>query len=203
MRVFAIIVALLLAPALARVPSAAYGFQHLQRQQAQAVWGLDAPLATLAAQVHQESGWNCNAKSPVGAQGCTQFMPATANDVARRYPDSLRPANPHNPRWAFRAQAQYMFDLHNGRGARGAANGCERMAFALASYNGGEGWVLRDRALSDASGYRRGVFFGVAQYANAGRRPDFKRENADYPARILKRIEPIYINAGFGKGSCA
>ncbi len=203
MRIFAIIIALLAACAFGQVPPAAYGHQHVQRQQAQAVWGLNAPMATLAAQVHQESGWNCDARSWVGAVGCTQFMPATANDMAKRYPDSLYPPNPRNPRWAFRAQAQYMLDLKNGRGARGAANDCERMAFALAAYNGGEGWVLRDRAVSDASGKPRGVFFGAAQYANAGRRADFKKENADYPERILLRIEPRYIKAGFGKGSCS
>jgi soluble lytic murein transglycosylase-like protein len=203
MRLFALFIALLTVCASAQVPPAAYGYQRLQRQQAQAVWGLDAPMATLAAQVHQESGWNCDATSPVGALGCTQFMPATANDVARRYPDSLSPANPRNPRWAFRAQAQYMLDLHNGRGARGAADLCERMAFALASYNGGEGWVIRDRALADRQGLPRGVYFDAAQAVNAGRAPQYKRENADYPERILLRIEPRDINAGFGKGSCS
>ena len=203
MRIFAIIVALLTVCASAQVPPAAYGYQHLQRQQAQAVWGLNAPLATLAAQVHQESGWNCDARSYVGALGCTQFMPATANDMGKRYPDSLSPPNPRNPRWAFRAQAQYMLYLYAGRGAKGAVNACERMAFALASYNGGEGWVIRDRARADAAGRPRGVFFGVAQNVNAGRRADFKKENAEYPDRILRKIEPRYINAGFGKGSCS
>lgn len=184
------------------IPQAAYTYKQLARQQAEAVWGLNAPTATLAAQVHQESGWNCNAKSWVGALGCAQFMPATAADMAKRYPAELGPANPHNPRWAFRAQARYMLALYDGRGAHGAANSCERMAFAAAAYNGGEGWVLRDRALSDRMGNKPGVFFGAAQVANAGRRADFKRENAEYPQRILKQIEPRYIKAGFGRGSC-
>lgn len=185
------------------IPRAAESYRHLHRQQVQSVWGLNAPTATLAAQVHQESGWNCDAKSIVGALGCTQFMPATAADMAKRYPAELGPANPRNPRWSFRAQARYMKALYDGRGARGAADGCQQMAFALASYNGGEGWVIRDRALADARGLPRGVYFQAAQAVNAGRSAAAKRENADYPERILKRIEPRYVTAGYGKGSCS
>lgn len=205
MRFLACIVALWCGLALnsfAQVPPAAYRLQQEQRQQAFAVWGLDAPLAALAAQIHQESGWNCEAKSWVGALGCAQFMPGTAADMAKRYPASLHPVNPRNPRWAFRAQAQYMLDLYRGRGALGAANACERFAFALASYNGGEGWVLRDRALADARGLPRGYFFGATQIVNAGRRADAKRENADYPERILNQLEARYERAGFGRGVC-
>ena len=204
MRVFAITIALLAASvSLAQtVPPAAYGYQHLHRQQVQAVWGLDAPVASLAAQVHQESGWNCAARSWVGAQGCAQFMPATAADLGKRYQAALYPPNPHNPRWAFRAQAQYMRDLYVGRGASGAANDCERFAFALAGYNGGEGWVIRDRKKAELTGKRSGLYFGSAELANAGRREDMKRENADYPRRILLKLEPVYERAGFGKGVC-
>lgn len=184
------------------IPQAAYAHQQLQRQQAEAVWGLNAPVATLAAQVHQESGWNCNAKSWVGALGCAQFMPATAADMAKRYPAELGPANPHNPRWAFRAQAQYMKSLYDGRGAHGAADTCERMAFAAASYNGGEGWVIRDRALAKQLGRDSTLFFRGAQSVNAGRSAEAKKENAAYPARILLTLEPRYVKAGFGRGSC-
>ena len=206
MRLFAIIIALLAGAselAFGQIPPAAYGYQHLHRQQITAVWGLNAPVATLAAQVHQESGWNCAAVSPVGALGCTQFMPGTAADVAKRFPAELSPVNPRNPRWSFRAQAVYIKLLYEGRGARGAADDCERMAFALAAYNGGEGWVIRDRALADRQGLPKGVYFDAAQAVNAGRAPQCKRENADYPERILLRIEPRYVNAGFGKGSCS
>lgn len=198
----AMIVALWSGICAAQIPPAAWRMQHEQRRQAEAVWGLDAPLATLAAQIQQESGWRCDARSWAGALGCAQFMPATAGDMARRYPASLAPPQPFNASWAFRAQAQYMHDLWRGFGARGAADGCERMAFALAGYNGGEGWVIRDRRLAEARGLPAGRFFGSAQVVNAGRRTDAKAENAHYPERILRALEPRYVAAGFGRGSC-
>lgn len=201
--VVALIVALWSGACLGQVPPAAWRMQHEQRRQAEAVWGLDAPTSVLAAQVHQESGWRCEARSWAGALGCAQFMPATAADMARRYPASLSPAQPTNPRWAFRAQAQYMRDLWGGFGARGALDACERMAFALAAYNGGEGWVIRDRRLAEARGFPPGVFFGAAQVVNAGRGPEAKRENAEYPERILRVLTPRYVAAGFGPGVCS
>ncbi|MFJ4920805.1 NlpC/P60 family protein [Streptomyces sp. NPDC088725] len=54
------------------VPAA---YQGLVRE-----WGTLCPAITpglLAAQLYQESGWNPNAQSPVGAKGIGQFMPAT------------------------------------------------------------------------------------------------------------------------------
>ena len=200
MRVFANIVALLAASvSLAQtVPPAAYGYQHLHRQQVQSVWGLDAPVASLAAQVHQESGWNCAARSWVGAQGCAQFMPATAADMGKRYPAALYPPNPHNPRWAFRAQAQYMRDLYLGRGASGAANDCERFAFALAGYNGGEGWTRKRQRLSPTP---LACLYATCEI-NPGILPANQRENAAYPKRILLTLEPAYVAAGFGIGAC-
>ena len=41
-----------------------------------AVWGLEAPVAVFAAQVHTESWWRNGTVSPAGAQGLAQFLPA-------------------------------------------------------------------------------------------------------------------------------
>ena len=61
----------------AQVPAAAARYRLTLLREAHGQWGLDAPVAAFAAQVHQESGWNPQAVSRVGARGLAQFMPAT------------------------------------------------------------------------------------------------------------------------------
>ena len=52
--------------AAAQTPPQAARWQRLLVRQAHLQWGLDAPVAALATQVHQESGWNAFA----GLKGC-------------------------------------------------------------------------------------------------------------------------------------
>jgi len=59
-------------------PQAALQYRSLLIRTAHADWGLDAPVAVFAAQVHQESAWRPDAVSHVGAQGLAQFMPAAS-----------------------------------------------------------------------------------------------------------------------------
>ena len=56
------------APASAAIPRDAVRHQLTLKREAHQVWGLGAPVATFAAQVHQESRWRTNAASPVGAR---------------------------------------------------------------------------------------------------------------------------------------
>ncbi len=61
---------------------------------------------TLPAITAQESAWQPMVRSPVGAQGMAQFMPATATWISQLYPQ-LRENKPYNPTWAIRALVQY------------------------------------------------------------------------------------------------
>lgn len=159
------------------------------------VWGLRAPTATAAAQVHQESAWNARALSRAGAQGLTQFMPSTAAWVGTLDP-ALATVAPFDPRWALLAQARYMAFLH---ARTDGADSCERMAFALGAYNGGERWMQRRKAASPDPL----VCIGVTCEINPGVAPVNQRENSEYSKRILLRLEPVYRAFGYGPGSCA
>lgn len=184
----------------ADVPRAAEQYRRTLVRAAHAEWGLDAPIATMAAQIHQESAWHANARSPVGAQGLAQFMPATADWMAELYPNSLGPAQPYNPGWALRAMVQFDRWLYE----RNQANSeCERWAFVLAGYNGGNGWVNRDRRLASAKGADQLAWFGHVERHNSGRSASNFRENRHYPRAILLRWEPLYAAAGWGRGVCA
>ncbi|HTF98663.1 MAG TPA: transglycosylase SLT domain-containing protein [Cellvibrio sp.] len=181
------------------IPAAAKQHRDTLVRSAHAVWGLNAPVATFAAQVHQESRWNVNAKSPVGAEGLAQFMPTTTEWIAAAYPKHLAAAQPYNPGWAMRALVQYdrwLFSRNT------AINECDHWAMVLSGYNGGQGWVNRDRKLALASGANGLVWFHSIEKFNAGRSAANFKENRHYPRVILSRWEPLYVAAGWGAGVC-
>ena len=94
-------------PAAAQVPPAAAACRAELTRAAHAQWGLGAPGAAFAAQVHQESAWRADAVSRVGAQGMAQFMPATARWWCEVNRLTVADCQPSNPRWALRARVGY------------------------------------------------------------------------------------------------
>ncbi|WP_228124547.1 transglycosylase SLT domain-containing protein [Glaciimonas soli] len=169
-------------------------YRHQLRQEAHMVWGLDAPVSTFAAQIHQESMWNETIKSRVGAEGLSQFMPATATWISRLY-DDLKQNQPTNPIWSMRALVRYDKFLYD---RVVAANPCERMAFALSAYNGGLGWVFKRKEKSKDPL----VCFNETCDINPGITPGNQKENVDYPRRILLLHAPLYVRDGWGPESC-
>lgn len=191
-------------PALAQPPRAAAQYQRYITATAHATFGVDAPIATLAAQLAQESAWNAGAASWVGASGLAQFMPSTAQDMAKFHPDACAPANPLDPRWAIRCQQRYMRDLAKQTGGR---TECDNWAFALSSYNGGAGWLKRDQRQCRADPVDvLDCITCVADrwFGNVERTPDRRRapsnikQNRDYVNRILLQMTPQYRTWGRG-----
>lgn len=180
------------ASAEAQVSQAAQQYRGPLKRNAQMLWGLDAPVATFAAQVHQESRWRPDARSPVGALGLAQFMPATAEWISPMDAE-LRGAQPMNPTWALRALVRY--DLWLWQRIK-ADDGCQRMAYTLSAYNGGLGWVYKRQRASDTPGQ----CLGSTCLINPGVTSGSQAENEHYPVVILQRYEPLY--ASWGPGSC-
>lgn len=170
------------------IPRDAYKYQRDLIRNARVVWGLDAPVATFAAQIHQESLWRPDARSPFAA-GLAQFTPSTATWIAGVYPESLGAAQPYSPAWALRALVTY--DKHLWDRTSGA-DSCERFAFTLSAYNGGAGWVARDKRLTASSGSDPSRWFGHVEKFNAGRAGWAFKENRGYPSRILLKLQPLY-----------
>ena len=83
--------------------------------------------ALLAAVVHVESGGNPQAVSPVGAQGLTQLMPSTAQELGVQ--------NPFDPAQSLDGAAKYLRRLLGQFGGD--------VSRALAAYNAGEGNVKK------------------------------------------------------------
>ncbi|WP_095157169.1 transglycosylase SLT domain-containing protein [Pseudomonas sp. Irchel 3E13] len=184
----------------AAVPAEAEQYRRELTRIAHAEWGLDAPVATFAAQVHQESRWRLNARSPVGAEGLGQVMPTTATWLAQLFPKTLGKVEPYNPSWSLMALVSYDRWLADRIKAR---NTCEQVAMVLSSYNGGLGWLIRDRKLASAKGADPQAWFGSIERFNAGRSAAAFAENRGYPRLILRRWEADYIAAGWGLGVCS
>ncbi len=185
---FIILVALVISPVFATSTQ----YKRVLTQESHANWGLNAPIAVFAAQVHQESNWNVKAISPVGAQGLTQFMPSTAKWIAQRYP-SLAINQPFNPNWALRALVVYN-KYHYDKIA--AKTECDRIAFTLSAYNGGLGWVQRDKKKAQAQGLDPLLYWNNVEQVNAGRSRANFAENRGYPKRIIYYWQPRYITWG-------
>ena len=153
-------------------------------------------MAVFAAQVHTESWWRNDTVSHAGAQGLAQFMPATARWLPSVAPETGKPA-PFNPGWSLRALCvcdKWLWDRVAGH------DDFERMAFTLSAYNGGLGWVNRDRKKARAPGLDDRVWFGSVENVNSGRGRAAFAENRQYPRRILKERQRAYIKAGWGRG---
>jgi|CXWL01.1.fsa_nt_gi soluble lytic murein transglycosylase-like protein len=172
------------------IPRAAHQYQRALTANARMVWGLNAPVATFAGQVHQESAWRPNAQSPF-ASGLAQFTPATAEWIGGVYADLADP-QPFNAAWALRALVRYdrwLWDRNP------AATDCDRMSFALVSYNGGEGWLRREQKLAASKGSDPKRWFSnvelwcMRSVANC-------HENRDYPRKILLRHQRLYASWG-------
>lgn len=171
------------------IPPQAEQYRRDLTRISQSVWGLSAPVALLAAQIHQESGWRAGAVSWAGAAGLTQFMRATAADVSARY--RLGPPNVFDARWAMLAQSLYMRELH---AQIEAINESERFAFALSAYNGG---LRRVRSRQDRSA-DPGRCLGSTCEINPGIAVSAQRENAEYTRRVMLVLGPRYHGAAWG-----
>lgn len=189
------------APAFAQervaIPEASALYRHRVEQAVSDVWGVNASSARLAAQLHQESTWRAKVRSPSGAQGIAQFMPATAQWIAQQFPEQLGQFDPWDPHQAILAAAiydQWLLDRVQLIGYTRMTE-CTRWTFALRGYNGGELWLLRDRGLTVASRGDPNDWQSVERFQT--RSPANHLQNIDYSRRILLRLEPAYIAAGW------
>lgn len=188
------------AQARVRVPEVNAMYRRWVEQAAAEEWGVDGSPARLAAQLHQESSWNAKARSPVGAEGLAQFMPATGRWIARAFPDKLGAFDPWDPQQAALAAAVYDAWLVK---RNPGTTSCDSWAFGFSAYNGGETRLRREQQLAARHGLDAGTWFGAVSGQRA-RSEAAWRENRGYVRRILRELEPAYIAAGWaGTAVCA
>ena len=191
--ILTIVVLLQLSPALAqdRIPARAYQYQRTLHAEVLRQWGLNMPedaVAIGAGTIHQESAWRPTAQSPY-AKGLTQFTDPTWSDMVNLDPSIAALGDVWNPHAAIRAMATYHRAIWRRYGT--ACDESHRWAFVLSGYNGGPGWVNRDRRLAHDNGSDPNRWWDhVELWSN---RADWAiRENRDYADRIWNRWRLLY-----------
>jgi soluble lytic murein transglycosylase-like protein len=184
------------------VPSVSTIYRLRIEREAARNFGLDAPVARRAAPINPESSWNPKAASAY-AQGLTQFTPATARWLPTVCPAVGEP-DPWDPDWALRAQACYMawlVDAIKPFQHAGTMSTCTHWNFAFRGYNGGLGWLNRERLATQRAGDDANAWQAVEKHrVRAGWA---HQENIAYPRRILLVLEPRYLAAGWpGSAAC-
>ena len=116
-------------------------------------YGQDWRLIT--AQMYQESQFDPQATSWVGARGLMQIMPDTGRDLGF--------TNLYDPEENIHAGVKYMSQLVNRFDSNIPIE--ERMRFALAAYNVGYGHVLEARRLAREKGWNPDQWFGHVEQA--------------------------------------
>ncbi|MYM32245.1 transglycosylase SLT domain-containing protein [Duganella sp. CY15W] len=177
------------AAAAVAVPRSAHAYRAELTRIAHSTWGMDAPVPVFAAQIHQESGWNPDAISKVGARGMGQFMPATASWWCKLVGLAAGDCQPSNPTWAMRSLVGYdrwLFDRVGGTSLY------DRLWAMLRAYNGGLGHWQKEASTS-ANLTHSAV---DAQCGQASRAAVHCAENVGYPQRILEKLQAAY--AGWG-----
>lgn len=176
----------------AAMPTAALQYRATLTREAQAVYGVGAPIPMFAGQIHQESGWRPGVTAWDNGRGLAQFMDATTQMVVRAYPELGAP-DPYNPRWAIRALVRYDAWLY--ARVKGGTP-CERWAAALKGYNAGLGFVQRAQSHSPLP-LR---WFGTTEWINRGQSPKNFEYSRVYPRWILFKHQPLYT--GWGTYTC-
>jgi membrane-bound lytic murein transglycosylase MltF len=122
----------------------------------------------LASFAFQESGFDHSVRSPVGAVGVMQVMPATAADRAVGIPDIYDLEN------NIHAGTKYLSVLRGHYFSDEAMDPTERMLFTMAGYNAGPNRINRLRRVAAARGLDPNVWFNNVELvvaAQVGREP--------------------------------
>jgi len=157
-------------------------------REAQAVFGLNAPVPALAGQIHQESSWRPGVTARDNGRGLAQFMDATAEQVSRSYPELGAP-DPYNPQWAIRALVRYNEWIYKRVLGKDA---CNRWAATFKGYNAGPGYVMQAQKASPDPG----TWFGVTEFVPTRQSPANFEHSRLYPRKIIFRHQPLYADWG-------
>lgn len=171
-------------PRIRGVPTGFYAHGLTMIEAWGAVYGPRANVPRMLGQVHQESLFDCQAVSPVGARGCPQFMPATERAYRRMYGIV---GSINDPYTGAVFQAHYLLEMARACGPRFADDRSTWWCMFM-SYNGAPASFVREwRAAGSPSTIRAPIRWPCLRGRAA-----WCRENRDYPVRIERWADTLY-----------
>ena len=135
------------------------------------------PWMLIAAEAYQESGLNQEAKSPVGAIGVMQVMPATAASSPVNIPDVTK-VDPN-----IHAGVKLLKFIRDDYFKNDAMDPLNKTLMTLAAYNAGPGRIKQCRQLAAEVGLNPNVWFKNVEYAVAKK---VGAETVGYVSNIYK-----------------
>ena len=168
----------------------------------------ESDIAIIAAQIERESAWKEQAKrietSGVTSYGLMQVLDSTLVQMQQRHQtlSGIEPVRMLQARWGIRAGILYDKDMWKLCSfSIDRCTGCHRddrnrWAFTLSAYNGGFGWVERDRKLTEERGHDKNIWFNNVEIYSTRSKWCFKI-NREYPKKILTnsgKWAEIFVN---------
>lgn len=132
----------------------------------------------LTAQGYQESGLNQSARSPVGAIGIMQIMPATGSELGV---GDIRLAEPN-----IHGGAKYMRKIMDEYFSDASFDDLNRNLFAFAAYNAGPNRIARLRMTAGERGYDPNIWFDNVEHVVA-------EKVGQEPVRYVGNIFKYYV----------
>jgi len=175
------------------LPSDAVPPSHIIKiieQEKQRVW-VGVNTCHILGQIKTESNFKEKAKriepSGVTSYGLMQVLDVTLNDMIKKsiIKDKITPEMMLVAKYSIIAGLTYdkfLWNLCNW------TQGNERYAFMFSAYNGGYGWLKRDRKLTSEFGFDKNKWFGNVEYFSRRSWRAFKI-NREYPVKIFKYSE--------------
>ncbi len=180
------LLALLSLTAMGHEPGPEMKYRSFLTRQVRFYWDAQQDISTFAAQVRQESGWDTQARSS-HATGLAQFTPPTAQWLSSIHLE-INAQTPFSAestldwKWSLRALVCYDRYLYG----KLANTGEQQWPLTLRAYNGGLGWILKERSCK--GGFETSPYECCRKF----RALESCRENISYPDLILNKWKQAY-----------
>lgn len=177
--------------AFAAIPQRAYLYFPILKEEHSLIWP-ESDIGIIGSQIAHESSWKEDVmrKEPSGviSYGLLQVLDVTYDELKKKNPLLLKGSPSEMLRARMGIRAGILYDKQMWILVSFADSTVDRYAMTLSAYNGGFGWLLRDRKLAELNGYSPNKWFGNTELFSKRSVHNYKI-NRRYVSEILKHAD--------------